>query len=722
MSYIPTVRPSIAGVPAEARKEIDIFDTSVSRFLAGQVPENVFLEYRLRHGVYGQRQDGVHMMRSKNPLGIMSPEQMEAFADVSEAYAHGVVHLTTRQDIQVHFIPLTKTPDLMRVLADAHMTSREACGNVVRNITASVVSGVSPTGAFDVTPYGMALARKLLCHPDGQSLGRKFKITFADSFDPRFNQSIYHDVGATAVTREVDGNIQRGFHVLVGGGLGAVPHEAQVFSEFLPVEELLPAVLAMLRVFAVHGEKKNRGRARMKFIVAKWGIEKFRDAVIEEMKAHPDDPKLTGFDLNTWDDFPVHGPGASFPEGRNKDETRWLRTNLIRQADSGYAVVKVRVPRGDLSPDQLRKLAALLRKEVGDTTRIGPDQALYIRWVSWDRLLALREGLEAIGLGGAHAGGIADPVTCPGADTCKLGITSPRSVARQIQERLDGMTEDPRVENLRIHISGCPNSCATHQIADIGFFGAARKKDGMTAPYFVLMLGGYEGGVSPDGSLGGGFASAAVKVPAYRMADVVERLVDAYLTQSNPEDSFSAFANQLTRAEYKELLGDLTELPSYEEAPEYYREHGSEEDFTVRRGVGECAGEIVHLSDLLMADADREADQAHDIMESNGDIAIVRDHARTAMIKAALALLATEGMTNPDEFDVLEAFKTQFYETGRIFEGVGHYFIEALSESPDAVQGDRLRRLVTETVLFVEEAHTILSKMGTAPAMAAAGN
>ncbi len=281
MSYLPRHRPSIVATP-EAAASIDSFQSNLGRFLDGKVPDASFLEYRLRHGVYGQRQDGVHMMRSKLPLGLLDPEQLDAFADLTEAYAAGIAHLTTRQDIQVHFVPLSSTPELMRVLARAEMTSREACGNVVRNVCASEVAGVEPGEAFDVTPYGMALAAFLLQHPDGQSLGRKFKVSLAGSFDPRFNLAAIHDLGATAVLR--DG--QRGFHVRVGGGLGAVPHEAPVLTEFLPVDELLPLAQVLLRLFARHGEKEKRARARLKFLVAQWGIERFR-AVEEAMTKPP---------------------------------------------------------------------------------------------------------------------------------------------------------------------------------------------------------------------------------------------------------------------------------------------------------------------------------------------------------------------------------------------------------------------------------------------------
>lgn len=691
-------RPSIAGTPAEALAEIGRFSETLDRFLGGRVPEAAFLEYRLRHGVYGQRQDGVHMMRSKLPLGLLSPDQLDAFADLTEAYASGVAHLTTRQDIQVHFVPLAETPDLMRVLARAEMTAREACGNVVRNICATPMAGVAPDEAFDVTPHGMALARFLLRHPDGQSLGRKFKITLAGSADPALNLSAIHDVGLTATIR--DG--ARGFEVLVGGGLGAVPHEARLLTAFLPEAELLPVTLAILRLFARFGEKQRRARARMKFLVAEWGIERFREAVWAEREVLGDDPSwrthLTAPEP-VWTDAPRHPPGDG-PLG----------PDALPQRQPGYAVVKVRVPRGDLVPAQLRGLAALLRAHTGDTLRIGWDQSLYIRWVPRDRIGAVQQALSALGLGGANAGGLGDTVTCPGADSCKLGITSPRAVARQIQPTLDALAADPRLARLRVHISGCPNSCTQHQVADIGFFGAARTRDGVTAPHYMLLLGGEAGGRSAPGeALGTRFGTTILKLPAARLGEAVERLAWIYRTEAGEDEAFGAFARRKGRKAIKQLLQDLTDLPSPTEAPVFYQEFGKAQPFRVVRGTGECAGAVVLRADLLLVEADKLIDALGERLEEGAPPSTLQPLALEAMVAAARALLDADGITRPD--DVAASFKETFYDAGRIFEGVGHYFLYATTEPLSAVAGDRVRRLVVEAGLFVEEVHAALGRL-----------
>lgn len=709
-TYRPRRRPSIAGDHAFVGDEITDFADSVERFRAGRVSEAVFLEHRLRHGVYGQRQDGVHMMRSKLPLGIQSPEQLEAFADVAETWGHGIAHLTTRQDIQVHFIQLTQSVAVMRALDAADMTSREACGNVVRNVTADPLAGVQPDEPFDVTPYGMAIARALLRLPDGQSLGRKFKMTLAGTFDPLFNLGALHDVGLTAVVR--DG--ARGFHVVVGGGLGAVPHEAQVFDDFVPVDEILPLLQAILRVFSLHGEKQKRARARMKFLVAGWGIERFREEVLVERAALPHDPTwATAFDdAHRWGDAPLHPPGpAAWPAPRDDDEARFWRTNVRAQAQEGYVAVRVRVPRGDLSPSQLRGLADLLRREVGDTLRIAPEQALWLRWVATDRLPAVRDGLRALGLGASGSGGLADPVTCPGADTCKLGITSPRSLARQIQDELDDIASDPRLEHLRVHVSGCPNSCAQHQIADIGLFGAARTIDGVTAPHFMILLGGLAGGVHAEAP-GDGFGTAVLKLPAARVGQAVRRLGAAYLEEAEVDEPFGRYARRMGRPRFKALLADLADLPPPSVAPELYVEHGKEaEAFKVVRGTGECAGAVVLQADLLLMEADRLADLATEAHDAGALLDAVRRPALAAYRAAARALLSTQGLTDVHDEDLAEAFRAHLYEPGRIYEGVGHYLLHALDERTEDVDADRLRRLVVEAGLFVEEAHSIVGRL-----------
>lgn len=698
------VRNDITGEGADAA--IDAFADSVRRFRSGRVPENVFLEHRLRHGVYGQRQDGVHMMRSKQPLGLIHPDQLDAMADLTERYAGGIAHLTTRQDIQVHFVQLEETPDVMRVLAAARGTFREACGNVVRNITAPAINGVWPDEPFDVTPHGLALATFLLEHPDGQSLGRKFKIQISGTTDRRWNRAAIHDVGATAKLNAG----KRGFEIRVGGGLGAVPHPAKVLYDWVPETELLPLVLAMLRIFARLGEKQKRARARMKFLVAGLGIDRFRELVEQERASLPDDPRwLEGLTIDR-SDAPIHEPGPGWPVPREKDEAAWLRTNVYRQKQAGYAIVKVRVPTGDLTPAQLRGISAIAREHTGDTVRIGADQSIYLRYVPTDRLPRVRDALLTLGLGQARAGGLGDTVTCPGASTCKLGITTPRAVAGELQPLLDRLALHPRLESLRIHVSGCPNSCATHQLADIGLFGAARSVGGVTAPHFVMLLGGETDGRGPGLKPGDGLGTAVIKLPARRVPHAIEALLDTFLSEASETERFPEWVRRRGRAELLALLKPFQQLAGPDEAPELYTEFGQDASFAVRRGVGECAGEVVDAVDLLLAEADREVEAALAALDADEAPARVGAIAQRAFGIAARALLNLDGPHDPALQSTVERFRRDFYDASRIYEGVGHTYLAAASETAADWEPDRLRRLVTEAELFVEEAHSIVGR------------
>ena len=701
-----TPRNDIQSSAQHALGEIEGFAHSVLRYGQGRIPDAVFLESRLRHGVYGQRQDGVHMMRSKQPLGLITPDQLEAMADLTERWTAGTAHLTTRQDIQIHFVGLEQTAEVMRVFARAAGTFREACGNVVRNVTAPPVSGVLPDEAFDITAHGLALARFLLAHPDGQSLGRKFKVQVAGTRARRWNLAAIHDVGATAALR----NGEQGFEVRVGGGLGAVPHPAQVLYDWIPAAELLPLTLAILRVFAREGEKEKRARARLKFLVARVGLEAFRDRVEAERAGLPEDPRWSTHLTDVVADQPLHPPGARWPVPRGREEAAWLRTNVIRQRQTGYAAVVVRVPSGDLTPTQLRGLATLARTHTGDTWRIGVDQSLVLRFVPTSRLSAVRDALLGLDLGLPRAGMLGDTVTCPGADTCKLGNTTPRSVARELQPVQDRWALNPRLERLRIHVSGCPNSCAQHQLADIGLFGASRSVDGVAAPHFVMLLGGEADGRGPGLKPGDGLGMSVIKLPARRVPEAVEAVLEAYLEGSESPERFPEWVRRVGRSALMAVLKPFRELAPPDRAPELYREFGkADEAFAVRRGVGECAGEVVDAVDLLLAEADGQVERTLEALHDGSEASRIRQLALRSFEIAGQALIRLDGPHDPARVSTSERFRTTWYQAGRIYEGVGHTWFAALDEA-GPLSGDRLRRLVEESRLFVEEAHSIVGR------------
>ena len=477
-------------IPEDMQRAIEIYEIQLGRVQSGQVAEDVFTEFRLRHGVYGQRDNGSQMIRVKIPYGGLSAEQLEMLADVAEEFSDYIIHITTRQDVQYHYVDINNTPELMRRLASVGIPTKEACGNVVRNVTACPLSGVCNDESFAVTPYAKALSAFLLGHPDGQDFGRKFKISFSGCHDHACGFGQMHDIGVVAVVKEIDGEKKRGFKMFVGGGLGAVPHRAKVLDEFLPVEELLPISQAMAKVFSRLGERKNRNKARMKFVVAKLGIDEFRSQVYAEREKLRHDPEWTAYldDLDEFDEAALIPPtqlnGTQKPDGCEA----WYATNVKPQAQPGYAVVQVSLPIGDITADQTRALADIARRYVRDTIRATVEQNIILRWVTMSDLPTVYSELKAIGLGEGHAEKLMDITACPGTDSCKLGISSSRGLAVALRDHFASSEKTENIKDLRIKISGCPNSCGTHHIANIGFFGSSRRMQGHIAPYYQVML------------------------------------------------------------------------------------------------------------------------------------------------------------------------------------------------------------------------------------------
>src|SRR5712692_6153887 len=503
-------------------REIDAFETDITLRKQGKLDERLFAETRLRRGAYGQRYDNGQrsdgqkvqrlnfpsgeltkgpntlwdapgMQRIKIPAGGLNAAQLETMAELAEEYSDGIAHVTTRQDFQLHYVNIVDSPTLMRRLAAAKITTREACGNSVRNVTACPYAGVCPDEAFDVTPYSRALSRFLLGHPDCQNFGRKFKPAFSGCSQHACALTNMHDLGLIAIKRSEKGKEKRGFAMSVGGGLGTVPYQAKLFDPFVPPEEVLPLAQAIARVFARHGEKKNRNRARIKFLVNDLGIEKFRELVLEEREKLPPDPRWTEY-VEAAEQFreePLR-PAGQLPSSTSEAFGRWLKTNIRPQKQEGYVVATVTLPLGDITANQLRALADIVRRFTKETVRTTVEQNFVIRWVSQSDLPELYDALEAAGLGKPGAGTILDITTCPGTDTCKLGISSSRGLAAELRKRLAEKSYqlDEPVENLHIKISGCFNSCGQHHVADLGFYGVSRKIAGYAVPHFQVVLGG----------------------------------------------------------------------------------------------------------------------------------------------------------------------------------------------------------------------------------------
>lgn len=747
MSESASWKAKLAGrIPEDLGREIDIFDTQIELRKQGKLDEKLFAETRLRRGAYGQRYDngqrydGSHtqqlrfpsggltkgpdtlwdapgMQRIKIPFGGLTTEQLEVMADLAEEYSDGIAHVTTRQDFQLHFIHIGDTPDLMRRLAAVNITTREACGNSVRNVTACPLSGVCRTEVFDTTPYAHALARFLLGHPDTQDFGRKFKIAFSGCKHEACGLTSMHDLGGIAVEKTVGGAKKRGFELYVGGGLGPVPYQAKLFAEFLPEEELLPTTQAISRVFARLGEKKNRARARIKFLVANLGIEEFRRLVLEERAKLPPDPRWTAFlqDLHRHDEQPLKPAqalnGADLPPGFEE----WHRTNVYAQRQKGYAVATVALPLGDITSEQLRGLAALARRFVRDTIRTTVEQNFVLRWVSEADLPELYAGLVRLGLGAPGAGTIVDVTACPGTDTCKLGISSARGLAAELRHRLaeNQLFHEEAIESLRIKISGCFNSCGQHHVADIGFYGMSRKVGGLPVPHFQVVLGGQWR------ENAGSFGLAVGAIPSKRVPEVVTCLTSRYIQDRQKGESFQGFIQRIGKQQIKALLGEFTQVPPHTEDPSFYRDWGDTREFTIDdMGKGECAGEVVPLAHFELAACEREAFEAQIHLEAGG-YQQAHQQALNAMVHAARALVKTQFYDVPEDAEVVVAeFRQRFYDAELFFDRFSKsnfsYLFRACETPATTYTRDLARQRIEEAQLFIEAAYACYDRMAAA--------
>lgn len=739
MSTSTTWKERLAGkIPADMGEEIDAFETQIHLRKQGKMEEKLFAETRLRRGAYGQRYDNGQrfdgtqtqqllfpehetkgpdtfwhapgMMRIKIPFGGLTAAQMEVLADLAEEYSEEILHITTRQDFQIHFIHIEDTPDLMRRLSAVGITTREACGNSVRNVTACPLSGVCRTETFDVTPYAQAIMSFLLGHPDCQDFGRKFKIAFSGCEHEACGLANMHDMGGVGMVKTVDGVEKRGFKLYVGGGLGAVPHQAQLFNEFVPVEELLPISQAIARVFARLGEKKNRNRARIKFLIAKLGIEEFRRLVHEERAILPEDPQWTAFldDLTVTDEEQLK-PGQPLNGAETSEGfAEWYRTNVYQQRQAGYVVATVALPLGDITSHQLRALADISRRFVKETTRTTVEQNMVLRWVSETDLPQLYDELLALGLAETGAGTIVDITACPGTDTCKLGIASSRGLATELRKQLGEQSAklDEAIEGLRIKISGCFNSCGQHHAADIGFYGNSRKINGITVPHFQVVLGGQWK------ENAGSFGLATGAVPSKNIPEVVSRLAKRFVEEREKDELFKDFIGRLGKREIKAMLEDLTQVPSYEENSWYYRDWGDTRGFTMDDlGKGECAGEVVSIGIMEIAAAEREVFEASVALDEN-ELQAAWKGSLNAMLRAARTLVKEQFYDVPEEADVVVAeFRTRFYDTELFSPKFANYLFSAYQDPASEFEQTQVHRFIEEAQLFIEGAYTCYYKI-----------
>jgi len=564
--------------------EISRFEERVQQLQSGAITAEQFRPFRLKHGTYGQRQPGFQMLRVKVAAGVLKGEQLRVLADLADEYSTGRGHLTTRENVQFHFVKLEKVATAMRLLADAGLTTREACGNTVRNVTACPVAGVCPGEAFDVTPYALGVSRYLLRHPDFHDLPRKFKIAFSGcENDGDCAVAGIHDVGLIAQVRGTNGTSRRGFKVLVGGGLGSLPTESAVLTEFLPEEELLPTIEAVLRVFTETGNRKNKLLARLKYVLRAKGIEEFRRLVAEKSKVStaPAEkfvvPSTIQPSLVTIAPAPL---SASAVDSRLDPEyDRWTESNLMSQRQAGYGAIWIKLPAGTFYSNQMRGLADVLEANELTGVRIAVNQDLVIPWVPFDRVRAIYDELRALDLATPGARTISDVTGCPGATTCNLGITRSLTLAEVLARELNGYT-DPEIQKLRIKISGCPNSCGHHHIADIGFYGNVRKIGEQQAPYYQLLLGG------KVDATGVRFARQIMAVPARPIPAIIRELLSFYQHDRRAAETFSDWVGRTPDKAISARLQPFADVNVNSE--DIFVDWGDTETYSLKLGRGEC--------------------------------------------------------------------------------------------------------------------------------------
>lgn len=599
----------------------------IAKYKDGVIPEDRFKSLRLARGIYGQRQPGVQMVRIKIPYGELNRKKLARIAAVSDQYATGNLHITTRQDIQLHFVKLDDTPQLWEELAQDEITIREACGNTVRNVTGSHLAGVHVNAPFDISPYAKAIFEYLVRNPICQDMGRKFKISFSAAEDDDY-YSYIHDIGLIPKVEEKNGKTTHGFKVLIGGGLGAQPNHADIVHEFLPSDQLIPFAEALIRAFDRYGERTRRNKARMKYLIKEVGAEELIRLADEERKVLPFQSYPIDYTEKAIE--PVDAKyvfDLSDPEFRN-----WFSSNTTRQKQPGYYTVGLRIHNGDISTDKARALIRVMEELDLDDIRTTIHQNFVIRYVKASQLPELYEQLKSLGLSKIGSQGLGNIVTCPGTDTCNLGIASSMGLATRLTELLE--EEYPHLvasKDLDIKISGCMNACGQHSIAAIGFQGMTIRVNKKVAPASQILLGGRNFG-NGDGR----FADKVIKVPSKKSDQALRLLLDDYADGKNDKEDYTSYYLRKEKDYFYQMLKPLSDTTDFQD--EWFQDWGRERDYVKAIGVGECAGVVIDLTLVLIDEADERLERAQNEYDQ-GEYARGIYHTYTALIHLAKSLL-----------------------------------------------------------------------------------
>ncbi|SKB85952.1 HEPN domain-containing protein [Daejeonella lutea] len=674
------------------QKDIIDLERKIREFREGKIHDEKFRSLRLARGIYGQRQPGVQMIRIKLPFGKVTFKQILKIADISDEYASSNLHLTTRQDIQIHYVSLDRTPELWAKLEEDDITLREACGNTVRNVTASPSAGIDPAEPFDVAPYAHATFKYFLRNPICQEMGRKFKIAFSSSeADSAF--TYIHDLGFIPKVKNIDGQEVRGFKVLFGGGLGAQPAIAHAINDFLHEDDLIPYIESTLRVFDRHGERNNRNKARMKFLVAKLGLEEVLRLIEEEKTANKSSKFVIDRETIQLPQIPEQ---TSYPEVIISDQQHydnWLRSNVFEQKQQGFYGVYIKVTTGDIPTAKARKFIEAIKDIVADEIRITINQGLLLKFVRKEALPLLFERLKELDFAKPGFDSVADVTTCPGTDTCNLGISNSTELARVLEDLIEDEYEElTDNQDIKIKISGCMNSCGQHGLAQIGFHGSSLKAAGKVVPAAQVLLGG--------GTLGDGLGRAAekvIKVPSKRTKDVVRLVLDDYSQNKAGDELFNDFYDRLGKDHFYQLLKPLADLTTL--TPDEFVDWGHEETFFTAIGVGECAGVVIDLVSTLVLEAEEKLQWAISSFENQAYADSIY-HAYSVLISGAKALLLDKGINSSTQTGIMRDFDEQ-YRDSQILEGIDSFTELALQINKNEPTPEFAQNYLASTVDFV---------------------
>jgi len=635
-------------------KDIIELERKIRLFKDGKIDEERFRSLRLARGVYGQRQEGVQMIRIKLPYGKVTSEQLFRISDVSDEYSRGKLHITTRQDIQIHYVSLDRTPELWAELEKSDVTLREACGNTVRNVTASPDAGINPNEAFDVSPYAHATFQFFLRNPISQEMGRKFKMSFS-STDDDSALAFIHDLGF--IPKIKDGT--RGFKVMLGGGLGSQPRHADTLHEFLPVNELIPLIEGVLRVFDRHGERARRLKARMKFLIKDLGVEGFMNLVAEEQKAL----SYRTFEIDTTEfEHAIAVPLAEAPQIIIEDTKAfeaWKATNVFKQKQNGLVAIGIKVRLGDFSTEKARALASLIKKYAGDELRFTLRQNILLRHIPEAALSFFYTELDKLGFARPGYETTTDITACPGTDTCNLGIASSTGIADKLEDVL--VAEYPEYLNnkeITIKISGCMNACGQHNMAHIGFQGmSVRTPDKLVAPALQVLLGG---GVLGNGQ--GRFADKVIKIPSKRGPQALRAILDDYKENAGNLDFLSYYDEKGQRYFY-DFLKSFSDTDNL--VPSDFIDWGNDEKYIQEVGVGECAGVVIDLVQTLLLEAKDKLGSAIESFEEKRWADSIY-HTYASLVNGAKAILLSENIKTNTQANIIAEFDETFKDNSTL--------------------------------------------------------